>query len=164
MYYSGAPFDTIFTEDLDNPKTPKYKIYVFYNLVHLTDRKVAVVKRLLKEGATLVFVCAPDLKPLLKDEPKAIFTDNEPATRSMLHKLLVSNGIHCYTDDINAVLFASRGLVGIHRKEAGPATIWLPDKPKRIIQLLPERKEIEPTDLISYDHPFAGTSLFRIEK
>ena len=164
MYYSGAPFDTIFMEDLDNPKTPKYKIYVFYNLVHLTDKKVAVVKRLLKEGATLVFICSPDLEPLLKNESKAIFAMDNAMDRREFHNLLVANNIHCYLDDINAVLFASRGLVGIHRKEPGPATIWLPEKPKRIIQLLPERREIEPTDLISYDHPFAGTSLFRIEK
>ena len=164
MYYSGAPFDTILTEDLYNPSVYKYKVYVFYNLVHLTDKKVEAVRRLLKDGATLVFVCAPDLKPLLKDEPNAIFNDNEPITRQQLHNLLVSKNIHCYIDDIDSVLFASRGLVGIHRKTAGPANIWLPSKPKKIIQLLPERREIEPTDLISYDHPLAGTSLFRIEK
>ena len=164
MYYAGAPFDTIFMEDLDNPRTPKYKIYVFYNLVHLTEKKVAAVKRLLKEGATLVFICSPDLQPLLKDEPKAIFAKDNEMNRREFHNLLVANKIHCYLDDIDAVLFASRGLVGIHRKEAGPANIWLPEKPKRIIQLLPERKEIAPTDLISYEHPYAGTSLFRIEK
>ena len=164
MYYAGAPFDTIFMEDLDNPKTLKYKIYVFFNLVHLTEKKVAAVKRLLKQGATLVFICSPDLQPLLKDEPKAIFAKDNAMDRRDFHKLLVANNIHCYTDDIGAVLFASRGLVGIHRKEAGPANIWLPSRPKRIIQLLPERREIEPTDLITYDHPFAGTSLFRIEQ
>ena len=164
MYYAGAPFDTIFMEDLNNPKTPKYKIYVFYNLVHLTDKKVATVRRLLKDGSTLVFICSPDLQPLLKNEPKAIFAKDYMMNRREFHNLLVANNIHCYIDDIDAVLFASRGLVGIHRKEPGPATIWLPEKPKRIIQLLPERKEIEPTDLISYDHPLAGTSLFRIEK
>ncbi len=164
MYYAGAPFDTIFMEDLDNPKTPKYKIYVFYNLVHLTEKKVQAVKRLLKEGATLVFICSPDLEPLLKNEPKAIFAKDNEMTRREFHNLLVANNIHCYTDDIGAVLFASRGLVGIHRKEAGPANIWLPNKPKRIIQLLPERREIEPSELITYEHPFAGTSLFRIEQ
>ncbi|MBR4222277.1 MAG: hypothetical protein IKR81_14040, partial [Victivallales bacterium] len=59
MYYAGAPFDTILMEDLDNPNTPKYKIYVFYNLVHLTEKKLAAVKRLVEQGATLVFICAP---------------------------------------------------------------------------------------------------------
>ncbi len=164
MYYAGAPFDTILMEDLDNPNTPKYKIYVFYNLVHLTDKKLAAVKRLIEQGATLVFICAPDLEQMLKDVPNVMFAGNKSLTRYDFHKLLVARGIHCYTDDIDAVLFASRGLVGIHRKVAGPANIWLPKVPKKIEQLLPERRIIPPSSVITYDHPECGTSLFRIEE
>ncbi len=163
MYYAGAPFDTILMEDLDKPNTPKYKIYVFYNLVHLTEKKLNAVKRLIGQGATLVFICAPDLEPMLKEVPNVIFAGNKHLTRYDFHKLLVARGIHCYTDDIDAVLFASRGLVGIHRKAAGPANIWLPKVPKKIEQLLPERRMLQPTDVISYDHPECGSSLFRIE-
>ena len=164
MYYAGAPFDTILMEDLDNPNTPKYKIYVFYNLVHLTEKKLNAVKRLIEQGATLVFICAPDLEQMLKDVPNVIFAGNKSLTRYDFHKLLATRGIHCYTDDIDAVLFASRGLVGIHRKVAGPANIWLPRIPKKIEQLLPERKLLQPTDVITYDHLECGTSLFRIEE
>ena len=163
MYYAGAPFDTILMEDLDNPNTPKYKIYVFYNLVHLTEKKLNAVRRLIEQGATLVFICAPDLEPMLKDVPNVMFAGNKSLTRYDFHKLLVARGVHCYTDDIDAVLFASRGLVGIHRKVAGPANIWLPKVPKKIEQLLPERRILQPTDVISYDHPECGSSLFRIE-
>ena len=140
MHFSGAPFDTILVEDLANPKVSRYKLYVFFNLVHVTPEKLNAIRKLVNQGAILVFVCAPDLEPVFKGCPNVIFTGNKPVKRDELRRLLKSKGVHLYTDDAKAVLFASRGLVGIHRRAEGVAEIRLPKTPARIEQLLPVRK------------------------
>ncbi len=163
MHYTGAPFDTILVEDLANPETPHYKIYVFYNLVHVTPEKLKAIKDLVNRGALLVFICSPDLEPVFKNNPNVIFTGNKPIKRNELRELVKKKGIHIYTDDAKSVLFASRGLVGIHRSAAGNAEIKLPKLPARIQQILPVRKDFAPTKSIKYNHTECGSSLFRIE-
>lgn len=162
MYFAGSPFDNIMLDDLNNPKVPKYKIYVFYNLVNVTPVKLKMVRKLLRSGATCVFVCAPYLEKVLKNEKNAIFTKNEFLTRDKLRSIAKSKKLHCYSDDPTACLFVSRGLVGIYRPKTGPAVINLPKVPKKVEQLLPVRKTFAPTAKINFEHQ-DGTTLFRIE-
>ena len=162
MYFAGSPFDNIMLDDLYNPQVPQYKIYVFYNLVNVTEKKLAAVKRLLKRGAVCIFVCAPELENILKNEKNAVFTRNETLTREQLRKIAKAKGLHCYSDDPTAVLFASRGLVGIYRPSTGPAVIHLPKVPKKVEQILPVRKTFAPAKNIKFTH-HDGTTLFRVE-
>ena len=162
LYYAGAPFDTILVEDIGKTSTPKYKLYVFFNLVNVTPPKRQIVKKLLEEGATLLFICSPELEKELAGTPNAIFCPENKTSRHELASLIGKLGIHTYTEDRKAVLFASRGLVGIHRREAGKAKIHLPRKAVQIEELLPERKSLPPSDFIEYEHKPSGTSLFRV--
>ncbi|MBO4345778.1 MAG: hypothetical protein J5833_08475 [Victivallales bacterium] len=162
LYYAGAPFDSILLEDIGKAATPEYKLYVFFNLVNVTPEKRQVVEKLLESGATLLFVCAPELEKSLAGRPNAIFCKDVIFSRQELGRLIREKGIHIYSEDRKAVLFASNGLVGIHRKEAGAARISLPRKARKIEQLLPERKGYPPSDSIEYEHGPSGTSLFRI--
>ena len=162
LYYAGAPFDSILLEDLKLQNIPRYKLYVFFNLVNITPDKRMIVEKLLAEGATLVFICAPELQKELTVNPNAIFCKDNKISRHELAKLMTKCGIHSYSDDREAVLFASRGLVGIHRKEAGTARIILPRKASQIEQILPERKSFPAKDSIEYEHEPSGTSLFRV--
>ena len=162
MYFAGSPFDIILVEDLDNPKVPQYKIYVFYNLVHVTDKKLKAVRKLLKNGATCIFICAPELEKILKNEKNVVFTNNKTLTRAELRKIAKAVNVHCYSDDPTAVLFASRGLVGIYRPKTGPAVIHLPKVPKKVEQILPVRKIFAPAADIKFTHN-DGTTLFSVE-
>ena len=136
--------------------------YVFYNLVHVTDKKLKAVRKLLKNGATCIFICAPELEKILKNEKNAIFTKNEFLTRDKLRSIAKSKKLHCYSDDPTAVLFVSRGLVGIYRPKTGPAVIHLPKVPKKVEQILPVRKIFAPAADIKFTH-HDGTTLFRVE-
>ena len=105
---------------------------------------------------------APELEKELAGTPNAIFCPENKTSRHELASLIRKLGIHAYTEDRKAVLFASRGLVGIHRLEAGKAKIHLPRKAVQIEELLPERKSLPPSDFIEYEHKPSGTSLFRV--
>lgn len=163
MFYSGAPFDSILLEDIGNKGVPEYKVYVFFNLVNLTPEKLKKVETLIQKGKTLVFICAPELEKKFAGKPNVIFTKNKVLGRRNLLALNKKNGVHLYVEDPNSVLFASRGLVGIHRAKAGPAKIKLPKKAAKIEQLLPVRKNFPASDTITYQHGTSETSLFRIQ-
>lgn len=163
LFYAGAPFDSILMEDLGRKNTPDYKVYVFYNLVHLTDQKLAEVEKLLKKGALCIFICAPELKQKLKGRKNVIFTNNKVPHRNVFKSYFKSKKVHIYSEDKDAVLFASKGLVGLHHNKPGKATIKLPKKAISIEQLLPVRRTIPASNVINYNNGKSETSLFRIK-
>lgn len=163
MFYAGAPFDSILLDDIGKKNTPEYKFYVFFNLVHLTDEKLAKVENLLKKGATCMFICAPELEKKLKGRKNVIFTNNKVPYRNVLRSIIRSKGIHIYSEDKDAVLFASKGLVGLNHNKAGKAVIKLPRKASSIEQLLPVRRTLPASNVIKYNNGKSETSLFRIK-
>ncbi len=162
MFKAGAPFDTVYIEDLALPAATPYKLYVFPNLVHLTEEKAAVVERLLRRGATVVFLCGPQAVARWGSHPKVRCVGNAIGGRA-LHRLYQESGVHCYTEDPDACLYVCRGLVGFHRVAGGPAEITLPKMPASIRQIFPVEKELPPARIIRFNHPHAGTSLFQVK-
>ena len=162
MFKAGAPFDTVYIEDLSLPAMKQYKLYVFPNLVNLTDEKAQTVEKLLKQGANVAFLCGPQAIERFGKRPNVHCIGNA-VNNIALHDLYKKVGIHCYTEDLDACLYASKGLVGFHRAAGGSATITLPSTPKKITQVFPEEKEIPAAQTFQFTHPHAGTSLFRIE-
>ena len=160
LHYTGSPFDAILTEDIIQGLAPRYKVYIFPNLVHVTPEKRACLEGLLSSGAKLLFVTSPEFK---SDSPNAIFAEDYNVTTAQLRELFASEKVFCYNDDSRAVTFACRGLVGIHRKEGGPALLKLPKPAKRIRQLLTNEQVFPNGDTISFEHPESATSLFRID-
>jgi hypothetical protein len=60
--YIGAPFDTYLQSDLLNPELKDYKLYLFFNNIHLTKaEKGAIAERLKRDGKFLFWVWAPGL-------------------------------------------------------------------------------------------------------
>lgn len=162
LYKSGAPFDAILMEDLHRSATPQYKLYLFPNLANLTDTKRALLKKLRAAGATLVFLNAPQLANEWRNAEKILFAGNT-ISREKLRQIIDAAGIHRYHQEPDTVLFASRGLVGIHRATGGKATLQLPAKAKNIERLLPNHADFPASEKIEFDHPQSGTSLFRVE-
>jgi hypothetical protein len=150
-------------EDLGKKNTPEYKVYVFYNLVHLTEKKIAEVEKLLKKGATCIFICAPELEKKLKGRKNVIFTNNKVPNRNVFKSYFKAKKVHIYSEDKDAVLFASKGLVGLHHNKPGRATIKLPKKAVSIEQLLPVRRTMPASNIINYNNGQSETSLFRIK-
>ncbi len=55
----GAPYDTILTDDLTNPKLKNYKLYIFLNPFYLTTEERLAVEGLKKAGRTFLWFYAP---------------------------------------------------------------------------------------------------------
>lgn len=55
LFYSGAPFDTVLWQDLP---AADYKVYIFVNSFHLTQKKQTAVEQLRAQGKTLIFLYA----------------------------------------------------------------------------------------------------------
>ena len=163
MFYAGAPFDSILIEDIGRKNTPEYKVYVFFNLVHLTDEKVTKVEKLLDNGALCIFICAPELEQKFKGRKNAVFTKNKVPHRTVFKSYFKSRKVHIYSEDKDSVLFASKGLVGLHHNKPGRATIKLPRKAVSVEQLLPVRRTLPASDIINYNNGKSETSLFRIK-
>ncbi len=160
LNFIGAPNDTILMEDLISDQAPKYKFYLFLNLVHITSEKEAAVRRLLSRGAKALFLCSPDLKGKLPTG--AIFSSTPFVKRDELRTLASSAGVHIYCDDPDSLVFASRGFVGVHRKSAGTVTLELPRKAKSIQRVLPENSQMPPGNRIVFQHQEFDTDLFKV--
>jgi len=58
--YLGAPWEPHLLTDMDNPHLRDYKLYIFLNTFHITDKqREAIHKRLKRSGATAVWVYTP---------------------------------------------------------------------------------------------------------
>jgi hypothetical protein len=56
---SGVSFHTYLQSDIDNPRLPTYKLYVFLNAYQLKPQEWAALQGLKRDGKTLCFVHAP---------------------------------------------------------------------------------------------------------
>jgi hypothetical protein len=56
----GAPTDNYLLDDLDNPRLPSYKVYLFLNAFHLTPAQRCMIRRIVeRDRATAIWVYAP---------------------------------------------------------------------------------------------------------
>jgi len=55
----GAPYDVYTAGDLLHKDLPEYKLYVFMNLFYVTNEQREAIKKLKRDGKTLVFLYAP---------------------------------------------------------------------------------------------------------
>ena len=56
---AGAPYDRFLIEDLEEDRLPDYKVYVFLVDFCLTDRQLAAIEKLKRQGRTLIWFWAP---------------------------------------------------------------------------------------------------------
>jgi hypothetical protein len=67
----GAPFEQLLLEDLNQEGTPDYKLYIFANAFHMSQRERAMVERKVKRnGATVLWVYAPGYLDDRRASPK----------------------------------------------------------------------------------------------
>lgn len=62
MHNAGAPFDSYLLSDIDNPKMPDYKLYLFVNTFELMPEKLAKIKaKVCRNNSTVCWSYAPGL-------------------------------------------------------------------------------------------------------
>lgn len=162
MRHLGVPFDTLLTEDLALPSTRPYKVYVFPNLLHLTGEKQRLVDRLLEQGAYVVLQCEPPAAERWRGHPRVLFGENNTLTGEQLTELYKTAGVHRYLQE-DAILFATRSLLAVHKTAPGRTVLTLPGTPSRVRQVFPEARDFPTTRQLVYEHPKAGTVLFHLE-
>ena len=161
MNFVGAPYDAIMIEDLIDGKAPKYKFYMVLNMVYNTPEKEAAIRKLIADGAKFLFIYPPEW---LKTPPAGVeYAATHRISRTELRKMIKKAGVHFYCDDLDTMIFACRGFVGAHRKNAGKVTLKLRKNSPDIRQVIPFEKTMRSGNVIEYDHPEFGTALFRIQ-
>ena len=109
MGNTGIPFDMCMTEDAEKV-LHKYKAAIFTAPLPSESGKKAV--ELCKKMS---------IPYILSDTEKSWFTTDE------LRDFLVSENIHCYSDNGN-VIYCGNGFLGVHAVDEGEITIELPDE------------------------------------
>ena len=160
MNFVGAPYDAILMEDVLNGKAPDYKFYVVLNMINNTPAKEAAMRQLLARGAAVLFVSSPEWRG--KAPAGADYAKDPKVSRRELRALAAKAGVHFYCDDLDSMVFACRGFVGVHRKASGEVTLNLPKHSADIQQVLPQQKKMGQGREIKYTHPEFGTVLFKI--
>lgn len=124
--------------------------------------KISQVKALLHKGTMWCYFAVIRPTSTARITPQAFCIGNV-VNRRQMHEIYKKTGIFCYTDEASGNLHACAGLVDYHRPNAGPVTITLLRQPKKETIFFPEEKEMPATAIIQYNHPQAGSSLFKIE-
>lgn len=84
--------------------------------------------------------------------------------RELLRGIYLASGIHIWNEKQQDVLFAARGVVGIHCAAGGKKTLILPGLARDITQLLPRRKQFPNGRKIEFIAPEKSTFLFKFEQ
>ena len=85
-------------------------------------------------------------------------------SRDLLRNIFRASGVHIYSGNRDDVLFAGKGLVGIHTGKGGERILRLPYPAAKITRLLPERKEFPAGSAIRFTASPASTVLFEIHE
>ena len=83
--------------------------------------------------------------------------------RQLIQNICKDAKINCYTTNNNDVLYITKGLIGIHSKSLINKKILLPMKAKKIIQLLPTKRQLPANNIINVNINNAQTALYKIE-
>ena len=80
---------------------------------------------------------------------------------AMLRNLMSIGGVHTYTDDLAANVYANGAYVGIHSASSGTKTVTLPEK-RAVYDVYEGRFVSMSTDSFTYENEKNGTHLFRL--
>lgn len=85
-------------------------------------------------------------------------------SRDLFRNIFRASGVHIYSGNRDDVLFAGKGLVGIHTGKGGERILRLPYPAAKITRLLPDRKEFPAGSAIRFTASPASTVLFEIHE
>ncbi len=143
MGNTGIPFDLCMTEDSDKVIN-KYKAAVF------------TAPRPSDSGINAMNICKESSVPYITiTEEKTSFSIDE------LRIFLVSQGVHCFSNDDN-VIYCGGGFLGIHSTKDGETTIRLPEK-YRVIPVFGTDKKESVTDIITINIKKHDTVIFELQ-
>ena len=167
---AGAPFDSASMADVMCGRLDgKYKAYIFPNLHFATDKKRDAVRRLRRQGAKVAWIGeAGAIGP--KGACPAGIAESEDTefaaapTRVQLRDFLSGAGVHLYSDEADAAVYANASYVALHNARAGRRTIRLP-RTSRVTELYPEPRPVaERCSEFSFDARGPASTIFLVER
>ena len=132
----GVPFDAYELGDIENPRLPDYKVYVFPNAFTLTETQRAKIRELVgRPGKSAVWLGRPgyyrgesssfENVAALTNGLNGVVFPEEP-TAAVLREALRTAGTHVWIETPD-VLAAGRGFLMVHAASAGVKRIRLPE-------------------------------------
>lgn len=165
---TGAPFDSASFADLASGALKDYKVYVFPNLHYATQEKEAVIARLRKRGARLVWIGEPGI---LRPEGVGVALSRSPDTvypavpsYGTLRSLLRECGVHVYCDHPESVVYANASYVAVHNARPGRIAVSLPQA-SRVTEVYPGSRPAAPSAVTSFAFSVdaCATTIFRLD-
>ena len=124
LYYAGAPYDAVLTEDLLAGRTKDYKLYIFTNLVRRTPELEKLAADLRRKGKTILWVYAPGLISEQGIDPAGIAKLTGIKTRMIRDRMVMGSRMIKSDDPVLA------GLAGKELKKIKEGPVFYLDDPQ----------------------------------
>ena len=184
----GAPYESIFFDDIEKVDFSKYKMVIFPHSFEITPKKKEILdKYVFKDNKTVItmggfgitngididpsrivklvgfpYVKSKDIKIKQMGNWKSIYNSSiRVFNKKNLKKFAKDAGVHMYVNSTLPV-YANDKLISIHTADGGKETIYLPRKVKQVKELYSDKIVAENTDKFEYEFKNPDTALFEL--